>query len=194
MFSACCVLCGMHLAHRLPPHTSECRWLAPRQTLPLSFMVFKKQFNLKPEIPGENRFSGERVLLKHWRVWQGGDTISCAINSLRCCADVPFWDIPLTFFVVSASLSCLLLAWWCSHLSLTPCTFSMSSWLYIMAVLNPILLIRLKPLTGRRKRTFPHLTQLGLWWGRSSGRGSLVLTASKGHLQAERTGVRGEGR
>lgn len=37
----------------------------PRQTFPLGFMVLKKQFNLKLEVPGENRFSGEGVLLKH---------------------------------------------------------------------------------------------------------------------------------
>lgn len=85
----------MHLVHCLPPHTLECRWLTPRQTLPLGFVVLKKWFDLKLEVPGETRFSGERVLLKHWRIWQGGDTIECAISSLRQCADVLFWDIPL---------------------------------------------------------------------------------------------------
>lgn len=94
------------------PYTLECRWLTPRQTFPLGFPVLKKQFNLKLETPGGNRFSGERVFLKHWRVWQGGDAIECAINSLRWCADVPFWDIPLTFCSPSESVTsptCLVL-------------------------------------------------------------------------------------
>lgn len=95
-----------------PPYTLECRWLTPRQTFPLGFRVLKKQFNVKLETPGGNRFSGERVFLKHWRVWQGGDAIECAINSLRWCADVPFWDIPLTFCSPSESVTsptCLVL-------------------------------------------------------------------------------------
>lgn len=94
--------------------------------------------------------------------------------------------------VVSASLPRMLLAWWYSPLSLAPHRFSTSSCLYVMAFLSPILLRRLNPVTSRQKRTFPLVPQLGLWWGRR-GRGSLELTASKGHLQAGGTGV-GRGR
>lgn len=93
-------------------------------------------------------------------------------------------------FVVSASLSwsatCLVVSSFEADSSNVQ--FSTSSWLYVRAFLSPVLLIGLNPITGRQKRTFPLVTQLGLWWGRR-GRGSLVLTASKGHLQAGGTGV-----
>lgn len=63
-----------HLAHPLTHIGVQAS--APRQTFPLGLMVHKKQFNLKLGNPGENRFPGEGILPKHWRVWQGGDTIT----------------------------------------------------------------------------------------------------------------------